>query len=88
MFKITIEKIETKTITEKGKWCKTGDRPYTKKECEDAGFGNNFEAELKPIYSYLPDVKVEKEVIIKVLEQSIEEIDLVEVIKAINNIKG
>lgn len=77
MYKITIEKIETKKVTEK-EYQKLRE-PYDNEKEQDIGNKND------PQYGYV-DVELEKDIKTIVLEQSVENLDIPEVIKAINEI--
>ena len=87
MYKVTIEKIETYTKVMPGEWCIVDTRPYTKEEAEKA-YEYQFKNELKEVRGYAPDVKKTIETNTRVLEQTINDLDLVAVIKAINKIEG
>lgn len=93
-YKITITKIEEKTVTRKGDWTIVDKRPWTEKELSDAlsshyGSTKDFldKNPLKEVRDYSPSWQGIESNEIKVLEQTVSEIDLTAVIKAINNIK-
>jgi len=107
MFKITIEKTETKVVIRRGDWVTTANRFPTQKEFDDSmyqGFnaGNNIgEADKKAIkesiankemivfkeYGYTPEREVEETTDIKIFEQVVEELDLKEVVAAVNKMR-
>lgn len=92
-YKITITKIETVQSTEQGDYTIIDKRPWTEKELDEEksrayGDGKSFleKNPLKEIRGYAPARSVEKAVETKVLKQTIEQLDLPAVIKAINNL--
>ena len=87
MYKVTIEKIENITALEKGAWVKVADVPYSKDDMETTFDQQSYSGKTKTVYGYLDDKEVTREKSTKVLEQTVEDLDLVSVIKAINNIK-
>lgn len=88
MYQIVIKKIEKKTETSNGNWTIIDKRPYTEEELENVPPHNRsrYNDELKEVYGYPPPHEKEVEREVKVLEQTVDELDLVEVIKAINGI--
>lgn len=86
MYKVEVTKIDKVEKVVKGEWAVLEKRPYTKEECDEAGYGENFKAELKSIYGYAEPQKQMVETEVKVLSQTVEGLDLIEVIKAINGI--
>ena len=88
MYKITIEKVTQNKKLVKGDWVIVDQRPYTNADMKDSFSGTSYEGKTKSVYGYLEDKEVEVDSTIKVLEQTVDDIDLVSVIKAINNIKG
>ena len=87
MFKITIQKIERKTETVQGDWGIVNEVPYTEEDLATAYEKNEYKGKLNKLMGYRPETK--KIVILEqtMLEQTVEELDLVQVIKAINGIK-
>ena len=88
MYKITIEKIERKVEVVQGEWGRIDERPYTDKELEDSViYSKASKNQIKPVMGYAPDVKKTVRLEQVILEQNVEELDLVSIIKAINGIK-
>ena len=88
MYKITIEKIEEETVTVKGDWKIVGEKPYTEDDMKTSYDSESYKGEAKNVYGYLDDKQVIRNKEVQVLEQTVENIDLVAVIKAINGIEG
>lgn len=90
MYKITIEKIENEKVTKKGEYAVVEKRPYTQAELDEANNGfikdDTEPQSLKSVYGYLPEYEVIREKKTDILEQSVEDLDVVAVIKAINKI--
>lgn len=94
MFEITI--IEKTTVKRTGgkEWKVVDKRPYTTKEIDDDVYGRaEIKRELekgivpiKEVMGYTPEKEVEEVVTREVFKQTIEQISLNEIIKAINNI--
>lgn len=92
-YKIVITKVEDKITRKQGEWTVIEKRPWTQKEFnEETGrmYGTS-EAfleknPLKSVYGYTPEREVTVQEEVKVLEQTVEAIDLAAVIKAVNNI--
>ena len=91
-YKIIITKIETKKVTKEGDYQIVDRRPWTDEEIDkttkhyqsnDNFLQNN---PLKEVIGYAPSRESTEEKEIKVLEQTIENLDLSAVIKAINGI--
>lgn len=100
-FKITITEVKEKTTKKEGEYTLIERRPYTPDEIEgylksdhatwfDEGQKTKRAAELsaalKEIRGYSPAREVTEPVEVKVLEQTVEEMDLIAVIKAVNGI--
>jgi hypothetical protein len=89
-YKITITKLESIEVTRKGDWCVVDKRPWTEAELGEEvanHYGNKAgfleKNPLKEVRDYAPSWKgVET----KVLEQTVENIDLAAVIKAVNGL--
>jgi hypothetical protein len=93
-FKITITRVEEKTVTRRGEHKLLEKRPWTQAELSDER-GYAFREDrskfldgtpLKEIYGYAPSFEATETVEVKLLEQTVEAIDLAAVIKAINNL--
>lgn len=88
-YKITIEKIEAVTTTKRGEHTVIAEVPWTDKELMNRSETYYRQSEMPPlqkIYGYAPSVEVTEQKSSKVLEQTVEEIDMAAVIKAINKI--
>jgi hypothetical protein len=89
---ITIKKVETVTKTESGSYGVVDRVPWTDEQIQGAsdhyGSAQKFLAHnpLREIRGYLPDRSVEEEVETEILKQTVETLNLAEVIKAINGI--
>ena len=86
MYKITIERKITEKKMVRGDYEILEKRPYTKEECNAAAYGENFEKELKSIYGYGESYEKEITTEVKVFEQTVEDMDIEEVILAVNGI--
>ena len=88
MYKITIQKIETYEKVVQGDWTIVDERPYTDDELKESGiYSQASKNQIKQVRGYAPDVKKTFTNEVKVLEQTVNDLDLVEVIKSINGIK-
>lgn len=90
-YKITITKIEEVTSTEKGDWREVSSKPWTNEELSDKARGYNEEDFLKdnPLnkkWGYTPDREVTKSEETQILAQTVDELDVAAVIKAVNGI--
>ena len=89
MFKITIiETKEVKKITGSD-WKMVGQRPLNSEDLEDVHFNaSNYGHSLKDVYGYTPAVEKTVKEERTILKQEVDELDIVEVIKAINGMKS
>lgn len=90
-YKIVINRIEKEQVEERGEWRVIDKRPWTAAELSDAApFAQteSFAAKnpLKEICGYTPSRTVTREIDVKVLEQTVETLDIAAVIKAINGL--
>lgn len=90
-YKIIITRIEQEKQEKDGEWTVIDNRPWTEKElAESARYSREEEfaktTPLKEIRGYAPPREVIVNVDVKVLEQTVDTLDLAAVIKAINNI--
>lgn len=88
-YKIEITKAETKTVTKRGDFTVIEERPWTKEELDEAT--DHFrkaddQPTLKQVRGYAPNFQEVINTQVKVLEQTVEDLDLAQVIKAINNL--
>ena len=86
-FQITIieKKVVTKTV--RGEWKIVGQVPVTKKDLEGCAFpSERFDSPLKEERGYAPDREDDVEVEIEILKQTVEDLDITKVIRAINKI--
>ncbi len=91
-YKIIITKLETKTVTREGTFTVIEERPWTEKELIDAspryGDANDFLVKnpLKQVRGYTPSFQGTEIKEVEVLKQTVDDLDIVAVIKAINKI--
>lgn len=91
-FKITITKIEEKTVTKRGEYTIIEKRPWTDEEIDKAAgaygdFASFVEKNpLREIRDYAPNWQGIEQVETEVLKQTVETLDLAAVIKAVNGI--
>lgn len=92
-YKITITKVETNAVTKRGDFTTVEKRPWTEKELNEemsSHYGDRAtfleKNPLKPVLDYAPSWQGIETVETKVLEQTVETLDLAAVIKAINNL--
>lgn len=92
-YKITITKVESVELIERGEWTIVEERPWTEEELgveRSAKYGDWQEFlkqnPLKEVYGYAQGRSAIKEVETEVLKQTVETLDLSAVIKAINGI--
>lgn len=93
-FKIVITRVEEKAVRRNGPHALLEKRPWTKEELDDRhGFAFRESREkfldgtpLKEVYGYAPPVDVVESVETQVLQQTVENLDLPAVIKAINKL--
>lgn len=88
MYKVTIIEIEEVEVTRRGQWTTIEERPYTEEELNDmASYDRNqCEGKIKKVLGYTPDVKSIDDKETKILEQTVENLDIGKVIKAINDL--
>jgi hypothetical protein len=92
-YKITITKIESKVVKRKGNWTTVDQRPWTDEELShefSQHYGNKQgfleKNPLKEIRGYAPPVDGIETEETKILEQTVNELDLAAVIKAVNDL--
>lgn len=90
-YHVTLTKVEYRTVTRKGEWGTVDERPWTQKELDDNAKAYNQQDfleknPLKKVYGYKPDIADVEPKETKVLEQTLEDIDLPAVIKALNGL--
>lgn len=85
MFKITIEKVTTETV-KTTEWAHIGDRPYTNDDLKDSHNPDSYAGDLKNIWGDKPIEKTETKTV-KMYEQTIDDIELREVILAFNGLR-
>jgi hypothetical protein len=92
-YKITITKVETIQATEPGEFTTIEERPWTQDELnsERAACYGDFsgfleKTPLKKVFGYSPRRTVDKQIETEVLKQTVEELDLPAVIKAVNGL--
>lgn len=91
-YQVTITRIEEKKSVKKGEWTTIDRRPWTTKELsEESKYSSTVEAFLeknptKAVLGYAPDQETVEKVQVQVLAQTVEDIDIGAVIKAINKL--
>lgn len=92
-YKITITKIESKAVRKRGEYTIVDRRPWTEKELGEATsriYGSDKEFleknPLKEVRDYAPSWDGFESEEVKVLEQTVETLDLAAVIKAVNGL--
>jgi len=94
-YEIIIKRTTTKTVTKRGEWTTIDQRPWTKEElekayCDDPNSRSQEQflerSPMKEVYGYAPDVQAEQTESTEILKQTVDELDLPAVIKAINKI--
>lgn len=92
-YKIVITKVEDKTTREQGQWAVIEKRPWTEQELHEKMSSHYGDRQgfleknpLNSVYGYTPEREVTAQEEVKVLEQTVETLDLAAVIKAVNNI--
>jgi len=86
MFTITITETKTVGALKGNEWLIVEKRPYTPDELKETGDPEYYKKQLKDIRGYSPVVTETVTKDIEILKQTIKDIDLVSVIKAINKI--
>ena len=83
--KITEKKTVTKMV--RGSWVILGQTPVTKKDLEECAFASEkFDSLLKEKRGYAPTREDDVEVEIEILKQTVEELDIAAVIRAVNKL--
>jgi len=85
-YKITIEHITVKTVHKGGDWEVLGDKEVER----DPNFNiskDELTTRIETVRGYTPQIEVKEDVTETLLEQTVGELDLTAVIKAINGIK-
>jgi len=94
-YEITIKRTTTKTVTKRGEWTVVDKRPWKATEVtEEVDKSYIYRSTdqfleknpLKEILGYAPDVQAEQTESTEILKQTVDELDLPAVIKAINKI--
>lgn len=88
MFEITIKEIKTVTKLVRGEHTVIDERPYTDDELSDCGMyrAAGKDGETKRVYGYAPDREEDVKIDREIFSQTVEDLDLPAVIKAINKI--
>ena len=87
MYEIIIKKTETITKPCGKDWKVIEQRPVTKEDVENAfGAEESYDGKMKDVYGYTPGIDKPIEEEREVLRQTVEELDLATVIKAVNNL--
>lgn len=87
MYKITIEKTTTKSVTKRGEYTTIDQRPWKLEEVDESGYRIQDLPALKNIIGYAPDFQGVEEEKSTIYTQQVEEMNLPGVIKAINGLK-
>lgn len=93
-YEITIKKIEKTTRLRKGEHTQIDERPWTDEDLRDASeraYGKSpsdiiQSSPMKKVFGYAPDTYEEMKVEIEILKQTVEDLDIATVIKAINKL--
>ena len=87
MYEIIIKKTELVKQKVGKNWTQTGERPITKEDAANAfACPDSYDGKMSNVYGYTPEIEKEVEVERTILKQTIEELDLASVIKAINKL--
>lgn len=90
MFEITIKETTTTRKLVRGAWLVVEKRPYTNKELSESNswFADKEEAkkEIKDIMGYAPDREQDVTSEREILKQSVDDLDLAAVIRAVNKL--
>lgn len=94
MFKITIEEIKTTKVMQDGPWVVIDRIPWTNDELEEKAsnaYGARHETliqkePLHEIRGYAPQKEVTEKTTTKIFEQTVDDLDMSDVIKAINRL--
>jgi hypothetical protein len=87
-YQITITRIETNTVTKRGPYCVIDEVPWTQEQLCSAQMYESKEAflaknPLKKIHGYGPDVQTQETEAVEVLKQTVDELDLRAVLRAV-----
>jgi hypothetical protein len=85
-YKITIEKKQTVTQIVRGPHTQIGTKEVEREERYYSHDADEPRTRIEPVYGYAPDREAEVVIETKVLEQTVDELDLPAVIKAINKL--
>ena len=85
-WKITITKVSDKKVIETGQYTVIEKRPYSKEELKDSGDPEYYKKQLKEIRGYTPEREIVIAKEIEIYKQIVENLDLVEVIDAVNGV--
>ena len=85
-YTVTIVKRVSEVKTVQGAWGVIGTRPYTQEEANKAMISQNWDRAIKEIYGYLPSREEEVKDEDKVFEQTVRELSIAGVIRAINGL--
>jgi len=86
MYKITIEKIEITKQTVRGEYGVIDKRPYTKEEVENSHDADQLKGKIKEVWGIKHNVEKTVKTEQMILEQTVDDLDLIAIVKAINNI--
>ena len=86
MFKITITEIKDVKTIKTPEWTTVEKRPYTPEELKNSGDSEYYKQQLKSVTGHTPEIEQTVQVEIEILKQVIDDLDLNNVIKAINKI--
>ena len=88
MYEIIIKRTETVTKKAGKEWKVIGQRPVTDKDMSNtyAGLHKSYEGVLIEEHGYTPEIEKEVEVTEEIYRQSVQNLDLATVVKAVNGI--
>ncbi len=84
-FKITIEKITSVPVMQRGQWVVIEKRPYTNAELEDIP-RRDLAPDMKEVMGYAPDRMGNETKVEEVYSQIVEELEITDVISAVNGL--
>ena len=90
MYEITIKQMVLKKVPGGKNWKIIDERPYTKKEAENMNAISMEDLKkfpLKKVYGHTPEIIIEELVEVEILKQTVNDLNITAVIKAINGIK-
>ena len=83
-YEITITKTETREVESGGEWTAIEKRPLTEEEAKDTFTTGKLQ--LKTVYGFTPKITKSETVTIEIYRQVVKELELPEIIRAINMI--